>query len=49
MKGKWLLTILILLALVAGVVVGQLLYDDGYNPADPNAVHAHKGGMDLRL
>lgn len=41
MKGKWLLTILILLALVAGVIVGQLLYDDGYNPADPNAVHAH--------
>lgn len=41
MKGKWLLTILILLALVAGVVVGQLLYDDGYDPVDPNAVHAH--------
>lgn len=41
MKGKWLLTILILLALVAGVVVGQLLYDDGYDPVDPDAVHAH--------
>lgn len=41
MKGKWLLTFLIMLALVAGVIVGQLLYDKNYDPADPASVHAH--------
>ena len=32
---------MILLALVGGVVVGQLLYDSNYDAADPTAVHAH--------
>jgi Na+/H+-dicarboxylate symporter len=33
--------VLILAALVFGVIVGQLLYDADYDPADPVVAHAH--------
>lgn len=47
MTGKWLLTALILLGLVAGVVVGQLLFDPAYKPGVVGAVHAHASALAL--
>jgi len=39
--SKWLLTILILVGLVAGVVVGQLLHDSSWTVGMPESEHAH--------
>lgn len=47
LNRDWLLTILILLGLVAGVVVGQMLYDGNYNANDPASVHAHAGALGI--
>ena len=41
MNGRWLLTILIVVALVAGAVTGQLLHDPEFNPVDVSCVHKH--------
>ncbi len=47
MNGKWLLTFLIFVALVLGVIVGQLLHDPAYNPADTGAVHTHAKALQV--
>jgi Na+/H+-dicarboxylate symporter len=39
--SKWLLTILILVGLVAGIVVGQLLHDSSWTVGMPESEHAH--------
>lgn len=41
MNAKWLLTILILLGLVVGVVVGQMLYDPDFSISMPDSMHEH--------
>ncbi|MHC5111835.1 MAG: dicarboxylate/amino acid:cation symporter [Planctomycetota bacterium] len=41
MNSKWLLTILIMFGLVAGVIVGQLLHDPDFNISMSDAEHAH--------
>ena len=45
MSAKWVLTVLILLALVAGVIVGQLLFDPAFDPANPKSVHAYSTAL----
>jgi len=39
------LTILILVGLVVGIIVGQLLYDPTFNPEAAEATHAHAGWL----
>ncbi|MGB0715116.1 MAG: dicarboxylate/amino acid:cation symporter [Phycisphaerae bacterium] len=41
MNAKWLLTALILLGLVAGVIVGQLLYDPDFSISMSDSLHKH--------
>ncbi len=41
MNSNWLLTILILVGLVLGTVVGQVLYDPEYLLSMPESAHAH--------
>ena len=41
MDSKWLLTILIFVGLVAGVIVGQLLFDDNFRITMNDSEHAH--------
>ncbi|MCH7526718.1 MAG: dicarboxylate/amino acid:cation symporter [Planctomycetes bacterium] len=41
MSSKWLLTILILVGLVLGTIVGQLLYDPDFKLAADESTHAH--------
>lgn len=41
MSSKWLLTILIFFGILAGVIVGQLLYDPSYSLGEPEHTHAH--------
>ncbi|MFQ5413041.1 MAG: dicarboxylate/amino acid:cation symporter [Phycisphaerae bacterium] len=41
MNAKWLLTLLILAGLVAGVIVGQLLFDPSFKITMNDAEHAH--------
>lgn len=41
MIPRWLLTVLILAGLVAGTVVGQLLYDPAYRLSMPDSQHTH--------
>lgn len=47
MSGKWLLTILILAALILGAVVGQLLYDPQFDPVTKAAPHAHAKALQV--
>jgi len=47
MRTRWLLTHLILIGLIAGVIVGQLLYDPDYKSIDPAALHRHQAALDL--
>lgn len=41
MNSKWALTILIMVGLVAGIVVGQLLFDPGFSITMSDNEHAH--------
>ncbi len=41
MRSSWILTILILIGLVLGTIVGQLLYDQEYSLTQPESQHAH--------
>ncbi len=41
MNSKWLLTVLILLGLVAGILVGQLLFDPRFSITMDDSAHAH--------
>jgi len=41
MNSRWLLTILILIGLVAGIVVGQMLYDPDFRISMSDSAHAH--------
>ncbi len=41
MNSKWLLTILIMIGLVAGVIVGQILYDPSFSITMDDSTHAH--------
>lgn len=47
MRSKWLLTALILTGLVAGIVLGQVLFDPAFDKTDPNSVHAHAASLAL--
>jgi len=46
-NSRWLLTALILAALVLGIVVGQLLHDDAYQPGRPDSTHAHATALQV--
>lgn len=41
MSSKWVLTLLIMLGLVLGIVVGQWLHDDQFKITMPDSAHAH--------
>ncbi|MCH8052646.1 MAG: dicarboxylate/amino acid:cation symporter [Planctomycetes bacterium] len=41
MSSKWLLTLLIMVGLVAGIIVGQMLYDPNFKITMSDAEHAH--------
>ncbi len=45
MSSRWLLTVLILVGLVAGTIVGQLLYDPDFRMVDGDSTHAHAGAL----
>ena len=47
MNRDWLLTILILVGLIAGVVVGEMIYDADFDLNDTTGVHAHAGTLDI--